>query len=370
MEDMKQRKKEEKPTSSRQIFCLSGPLHLTSVDWNNFHDRRSVAASLVQGVYILERDRQENRTDPVAHAPPWWEFFNFQLVHILVDDVDNSIFGAIYEFKFSNFNHNHSAQKSPHYVVAFRGTINKSNTRSRDLKLDFLCVRNRLHESSRFQQAMQAVESIFAVAENSRIWLTGHSLGSAISLLVGKNMTKMGYNVEAYLFNPPFLSAPVEGIKSEKLKHGIRFTSSVVKAGLAAAVKGLNHNHNKHNNHRPEKDESFSSLSGWKPYLFVNPADLISSGYIGYFEHRKKMEEIGAGKIEKIATQNSMGSLLSSSEQRDIEPLHLIPSAYLTINMRHSPNFKHAHGIHQWWDPSFFGLSELHEYNPYVLCTG
>ncbi|KAE8676179.1 GDSL esterase/lipase [Hibiscus syriacus] len=357
MEDTKHRKK-EKPTSSRQIFCLSGPLHLTSVDWNNFHDRRSVAASLVQGVYILERDRQQNHQDPLAHAPPWWDFFNFHLVRILVDDVDNSIFGAIYEYKFSHFNHNYSAQNSPHYVIAFQGTITKSNTRSRDLKLDFLCVRNRLHESSRFQLAMQTVESIFVVAGNSRIWLTGHSLGSAISLLIGKNMTKMGYNVEAYLSNSPFLSAPVEGIKNEKLKHGIHFTSSVVKAGLAVAVKGRNH--------RPDKDDPFSSLSSWKPYLFVNPADFVCSGYIGYFEHRKTMEKIGAGKIEKIATQNSMGNLLSSSEQRDFESLHLIPSAYLTINLRHSPNFKHAHGIHQWWDQFFISLSELHEYDPYV----
>lgn len=165
-------------------------------------------------------------------------------------------------------------------------------------------------------------------------------------------MTKMGYNVEAYLFNPPFLSAPVEGIKSEKLKQGIRFTSSVVKAGLAFAVKGRNLRH--------EQDDPFSSLSAWRPYLFVNPSDLICSGYIGYFEHRKKMEEIGAGKIERMATQ--IGSLLSGKS----EPLHPIPSAYLTINLPHSPDFKHAHGIHQWWDNGFIGLSELHEYRPFV----
>ncbi|TYI85532.1 hypothetical protein E1A91_D04G002600v1 [Gossypium mustelinum] len=330
---MEKQRKKEKPASSRQIFCLSGPLHLTSVDWDNFHDRRSVAASLVQGVYILERDRQENRKDPLAHAPAWWEFFNFQLFHILVDDVDNSIFGAIFQSKPCNFTYNHSSQSSPHYVIAFRGTINTSNTRSRDLKLDFLCVRNRLHESSRFQQAMQAAESLFSVYRNSSIWLTGHSLGSAISLLI-------------------------EGIKSERLKHGIRFTSSVVKAGLAFAVKGRNLRH--------EQNDPFTSLSSWRPYLFVNPSDLICSGYIGYFEHRKKMEEIGAGKIERVATQ--VGSLLSGSglQRSESEPLHLIPSAHLTINLRHSPDFKHAHGIHQWWDNGFIGLSELHEYRPFV----
>ncbi|KAF9613655.1 hypothetical protein IFM89_009543 [Coptis chinensis] len=36
--------------------------------WENAHHRRSVAASLVQGVYVLERDRLENRQGPHALA--------------------------------------------------------------------------------------------------------------------------------------------------------------------------------------------------------------------------------------------------------------------------------------------------------------
>ncbi|KAK8569607.1 hypothetical protein V6N13_046656 [Hibiscus sabdariffa] len=338
-------KKQENSASERQIFCLSGPSHLTAVDWNNFNHRRSVAASLVQGVYILERDRQQNRRDAEAHAPAWWDSFGFRLIRPLVDDVDNSIFGAIYEFKSFTSEFNRSAQNAPDYVVAFRGTINKSNTMSRDLKLDIRCVRNRLHETSRFQLAMQAVQSIIDVAGTSRIWLAGHSLGSAISLLVGKNVTKMGYSVEAYLFNPPF-SASIEMIKDGKLKDGIRITTSIVKAGLAAA-KG---------HHRsPQPDDPFMLLSKWVPNLLVNPADPICSGYIGYFEHRKKMEESRAGKFERIATLNSL--LKSNSE-----PLHLLLSANLTINSSKSPDFKRAHGIHQWWDPTFDGRSELHEY--------
>ncbi|XP_022737639.1 GDSL esterase/lipase At4g10955-like [Durio zibethinus] len=353
MEEKKLRM-QEKPASTREIFCLSGPLHLTAVDWNNFHHRRSVAASLVQGVYILERDRQQNRQGPQAHAPPWWDFFNFQLIHQLVDDVDSSIFGAIYKFNSFAFNYNHSAQSAPNYVIAFRGTINKSDSMSRDLKLDLLSIRNKLHESSRFQLAMQAVQRIVAVAGTSSIWLAGHSLGSAISLLAGKNVTKMGYGIETYLFNPPFFSVPLGIIKNEKLKHGIRFTNSIVKAGIAVAVKGCHQ--------RRQQDDPFVLLSAWKPNMFVNPADPICSGYIGYFKHRKKMEEIGAGKIERIATQNSVRSLLSGSLKSDSEPLHLLPSAYLTINLSQSPDFKRAHGIHQWWDPSFVGQIELHEY--------
>ncbi|XVF12666.1 hypothetical protein REPUB_Repub08aG0138600 [Reevesia pubescens] len=114
---------------------------------------------------------------------------------------------------------------------------------------------------------MQAVQGIVAIAGTSSIWLAGHSLGSAISLLAGKNMAKMGYRIETYLFNPPFFSVPVEIIKNEKLKHGIHFTSSIVKAGLAVAVKGRHQ--------RPQQDDPFILLSAWIPYLFVNPADPI-----------------------------------------------------------------------------------------------
>ncbi|KAE8722671.1 hypothetical protein F3Y22_tig00013773pilonHSYRG00009 [Hibiscus syriacus] len=221
---------------------------------NNFNHRRSVAASLVRGVYTLEYDRQQNRR-------------------------------AFY------FRVHHSVQNAPDYVIAIRGTINKPDTVSRDLKLDIRCVRNRLHESSRYQLAMQAVWSIIDAAGTSRIWLAGHSLGSAISLLVGKNVTKMCYSVEAYLFNPPF-SASIEIIKD-----GIRITTSLVKAGLAAA---------KGHHWSLQPDGPYMLLSKWIPYLFVNPADPIS--------------------------------------------------------LCKSPDFKRAHGIHQGWDPSFDGQSELHEY--------
>ena len=69
---------------------------------------------------------------------------------------------------------------------------------------------------------------------------------------------------------------------------GIRFTSSVVNAVLTIAIKGRHP--------KPEQDDPFTAVSSWTLYLFMNPTDLICSEYKGYFEHRKKMEEIGAGK--------------------------------------------------------------------------
>ncbi|XP_042504266.1 GDSL esterase/lipase At4g10955-like isoform X2 [Macadamia integrifolia] len=339
-------------TSERDIFSLSGPLHLTSVDWTNEHHRRSVAASLVQGVYVLERDRQLNRKGPESLAPPWWEFFHFQLLRQLVDNVDSSIFGAIYEFKPLPSNCHYSIQGAPRYVIAFRGTITKGESFTQDLKLDLLFIQNGLHGTPRFEIAMQAVRNMVAAAGALNIWLAGHSLGSAIAMLAGKTMAKTGVFLQAFLFNPPFVSAPIERIKDKKVKHGIRMANSFITAGLTFAIKG--------HHQCSASEDPFVILSAWVPCLFVNPADHICSEYVGYFEHRKKMEEIGAGGIEKLATRNSIGGLLLG--KKESEPLHLLPSANLTVNLSPSPDFKRAHGIHQWWIPDLLLQCKLYQY--------
>ncbi|CAI0541798.1 unnamed protein product [Linum tenue] len=349
--------------SKREVFDISGPLHLTQIDWTNLDHRRSVAASLVQGVCVLERDRQQKRYGPEAQATPWWTFFNFQLVNLLLDDNDKSIFGAIFEYKKptttttaipdpppdgGNKNRQISGalvppgfhQHAPIYTIAFRGTLNKRDSISRDIELDLLCIRHKLHKSSRFRVAVQAVHDLIAIVGSDNLWLAGHSLGSAIAILAGKKLAKGGTFIETYLFNPPFLSAPIERINNKTLKQGIRFTSGVVKAGLAATTETQDR--------KTRKESEFAVLATWMPYMFLNPSDHICAGYIGYFEHRRRMEERGAGKIERIALSNSVAGLLSGSYS---EPLHLVPSAYLTVNSSNLASFKKAHGIHQWWNP-------------------
>ncbi|XP_016460324.1 GDSL esterase/lipase At4g10955-like [Nicotiana tabacum] len=349
--------------SEREIFSLSGPLYLTAIDWRNTDHRRSVAASLVQSVYVLERDRQQNRLGPKALAPPWWEFFHFRLIQVSVDNEDQSYFGAIFEYKYPNSHFNYSYysihgqnQNPPKYVIAFRGTIAKKDSRSQDYKLDFKVIRNNLHNSSRFHIALQTVQSIVQNYGASDIWLAGHSLGSAIALTIGRDMVlKMGSHLETYLFNPPFASLPIEKIKNEKLKHGIRFAHSVVKAGLVAAVKS-------HRPDSPHKSDQFTVLSAWVPYLFVNPSDPICSEYVGYFEHREKMGAIGAGEIERIATQNSIRSIISTAIGKESEPSHLLPSAFVTVNLSPPPDFKRAHGIYQWWKPDLQCNCKLYQF--------
>ncbi|XP_076885168.1 GDSL esterase/lipase At4g10955-like isoform X2 [Bidens hawaiensis] len=308
--------------SERDVFEISGPLHLTSIDWTDVDHRRSVAACMVQGVYIMQRDRQENRQGANALAPPWWQFFNFDVQSLLIDDADSSIFGAI-----------------------FRGTVTKGDAFSRDLQLDLHFVRNVLHQSSRSETAIQAVRSVVA-SGSQNIWLTGHSLGAAIALLTGKTMAKNAVYLESHIFNPPYVSPPIENIKNKKVKHGIRIASSFVTAGLAVAVKAKK----THQQRNIALENSFSKLASWVPCLYVNPRDHICSEYIGYFQHRRKMEGIGAGGVERLAAQHSIAGLFMDAIGKEShEPLHLLPSANVTVNLSPARDLKEAHGVHQWW---------------------
>ncbi|PPS02987.1 hypothetical protein GOBAR_AA17669 [Gossypium barbadense] len=157
--------------SGIEYFNRCGPKYLSNIDWNNAHHRRSVSASLVEGVYMLEEDRQARRGGFQCVAPPWWEFFNFKVVNALVDDNDKSIFGATFEYKPSAYSYHRSMDRSPRYLIAFE------------------------------------------------VWLTGHSLGAAMAMLAGKNMAKRGNFLEAFLFNPPYVSPPVERIKNKRVRH-------------------------------------------------------------------------------------------------------------------------------------------------------
>lgn len=60
--------------------------------------KRMAMASLVKAVYMLELDRQENRTQENALAPSWWMPLKYKLTHKLIDKRDGSIFGAIFEW--------------------------------------------------------------------------------------------------------------------------------------------------------------------------------------------------------------------------------------------------------------------------------
>ncbi|KAK2425872.1 GDSL esterase/lipase [Trifolium repens] len=319
------------------------------------YHRKSIAASLVQGVYVLEKDRQEHRTGPNSLAFPWWTSFHFRLIEQLYDGT--SIFGAVFEYNPPPSIGNNPYNTGPRYVIAFRGTIKKLASIFRDMKLNLQTAIQGLHRTSRSKIATETVRKMVerVGGNGSNIWLAGHSLGSCIALHAGKTMAKSGIFIESFLFNPPFLSPPINQIiNCEGMKHGIRIIGSILTSATVAIAVNLDM--------QSSDLTSFATMSDWIPSLFVNPSDGICSEYVSYFEHRRKMEEIGAGSIGKIATQNSVVSLMMSAFGKESEPLHLIPSAILIKNLTPRQSFKEDHGIQQWWKLDSHLESKFYKY--------
>ncbi|CAD5332538.1 unnamed protein product [Arabidopsis thaliana] len=335
---------EEKASKDTDTFNIFGPFHLTSIDWNNQYHRTSVASSLVNGVYTLEGDRLEEREGSEALAKPWWEFFHFTLLETLIDD-DSSIYGAIFEYQLYHLYQNTPHVKVPRYVIAFRGTVLKGKTWKFDLKLDLKCIFNTLHQGGRSMYAINVIRRMVDKHNHSAIWLAGHSLGAALVLLAGKTMRISGFLLESYIFNPPISSIPLEQLPGGDIIKGLfQITKSVVKATVAMALTDLQ---------VPKDDPKTAS---WIPYLYVNPADPICAGYIDYFRHKTFMSEIGASHIERIGARKSVRSLLVgrrgklSPSDLSSEPLHLLPSADMTVNKNKPTKSTTAHGLHQWWE--------------------
>ncbi|XP_039169228.1 GDSL esterase/lipase At4g10955-like [Eucalyptus grandis] len=314
--------------------------------WKNADHVRSVIASLVKGAYVLERDRGGKREGSQALAPPWWETFGFQLERTLEDEADPSIFGAIFKYEPPPSSSNYSAD-GPHFVVAFRGTLIEEES-FLDIKLDIQFIRNKLHFSSRCKTAVQAVEHLVAAGNSKVVWLAGHSLGSAIGMQVGKDMAKKGVYLESLLFNPPYPSVPTDKRTRHLTKSGFRAVGALVTQSPEQ---------------REQSASSYAALSPWVPQLFVNKGDFVCSGYIGYFKYRKWMRKYGLEDFANFASQYSVRSMLFRSENgAQVEPLHLIPSANLTINFSNqSECFLSAHHLSKWWGQDLELESEVYK---------
>ncbi|KAI3965380.1 hypothetical protein MKX01_042861 [Papaver californicum] len=327
-------------------FKLSGPSHLTMVNWQDESYRRSIIASLVKGVYVLKSDHRQHRQGTCeALAPPWWESFNFKLLRILTDDGDCSIFGAVYEYI-------PESKGAPKYVVAFRGTMVKEDSCVGDMKLNINILFNTLHRRSRFVKAMQAVENMVSEKGASNIWLAGYSLGAAIAMLAGKTIAKEGIFLESYLYNPPFIAAPIELIKSRRVRRGLLVACTVVTAGLTVVLQSKKQ--------RQQSEDLFRTLSPWVPNLFVNSSDYICSEYIAHFEHREKMRSVGVGALANLATRYSWQGLFMNAvgkEHWPEEKSHLIPSACVTTS-----SDPQSHRLSQWFTDDSVSVPKVYLY--------
>ncbi|WVY91676.1 hypothetical protein V8G54_037190 [Vigna mungo] len=183
--------------------------HINSC-WKDADYKRMAMASLVKAVYMLELDRQENRTQENALAPSWWMPLKYKLTHKLIDKRDGSIFGAIFEWDRSAALSDFIPIRpngAPKAVLALRGTLLRSHTGRRDIEDDIrFAAWESLKGSFRFKETLEALRSVSDMHGRRNVCIAGHSLGAGFGLQVGKELAKEGINVEAHLFNPPSVS--------------------------------------------------------------------------------------------------------------------------------------------------------------------
>ncbi|XP_055807054.1 GDSL esterase/lipase At4g10955-like [Solanum dulcamara] len=297
--------------------------------WKNANYKRTVVACFVQAVYLLEIDRQENRTEENAFAPKWLIPFKYKLVDTLNDERDGSIFGAILEWDRSAALSDFVLIRlsgAPRSVVALRGTLLKSQTMRRDIEddLHFLAWES-LKGSVRFNAALNALKSIATKYGSNNVCIVGHSLGAGFALQVGKALAKEGIHVEAHLFNPPSVSLAIS-LRNIGGKAG--FAWKRLKSMLPS-------NPDTQTSYEESDTQSFRiGLKQWVPHLYLNNSDYICCSYIDQEKNGLQDNNHEADK-ENIKPRNGQQVVAAAN-------------LFLSSN-KGKHKFVEAHGLEQWW---------------------
>lgn len=313
-------------------FHVSGPRNLSSPNWRDIINsswkdgnyKRTVMACFIQAAYLLELDRQENRTAENALAPKWWLPFKYKLTQTLVDERDGSIFGAILEWDRSAALADFifiRPSGAPKAVLALRGTLLKSVTIRRDLTDDlrFLAWES-LKGSVRFKVAFDALKSIADKYGSGNVCVVGHSLGAGFALQIGKALAKEGIYVEAHLFNPPSVSLAMSLRNlGEKAVFGWKRFRSMLPSG--SEIQSVSDNQN---------TAASAALKRWVPHLYVNNSDYVCCYYA---DPTGNGETNNSGSKENVAPVNNAASV----------------AAKLFVLSKGNQKFLDAHRLEQWW---------------------
>lgn len=313
-------------------FHVSGPRNVSSPNWReiiksswkNGNYKRTVIACFIQAVYLLELDRQDNKTEENALAPKWWIPFKYKLSQTLIDERDGSIYGAILEWDRSAALADFILIRpsgAPRAVLVLRGTLLKSQTIRRDIQDDlrFLAWES-LKGSVRFSGALEALKMIADKYGGGNVCVAGHSLGAGFALQVGKALAKQGIFVETHLFNPPSVSLAMS-LKNIGEKAG--FAWKRLKSMLPSSNETADTGEIGANAHTPS-----SGLKNWVPHLYVNNSDYICCYYT---------DPAGAEGNQEVENKENVG------------PKNGQAAAKLFVLSKGKQKFLEAHGLEQWW---------------------
>ncbi|XP_026384985.1 GDSL esterase/lipase At4g10955-like [Papaver somniferum] len=315
-------------------FHVSGPTNLPRPSWRDIfissrwkteNHKRSVLACFVQAVYLLELDRQENRTPETALAPNWWKPFKYKLSQTLIDERDGSIFGAVLEWD------GFAATKpsgAPRVVLALRGTLLKRPTILRDIIDDLrLLAWESLEGSVRFSRALDVLKSSVDLFGSCNVCFAGHSLGAGFGFQVGKALlVKQGVSVDTYLFNPPSVSLAMT-LRKIIVKAGFVWKSFKWMFPFSGEAQ---------TNDGPSRDPGIRGLKTWKnimkwvPRVYVNNNDYVCCYYTD-----PEMKDNGAS--------NSAGKENADSTRAKVA------AAKIYVVSKGKQKISEAHGLEQWW---------------------
>ncbi|CAA6665280.1 unnamed protein product [Spirodela intermedia] len=317
-------------------FRVCGPRNLSPPNWRDIFNsswkdpkyKRMAIACFIQGVYLMELDRQEKKkraaavaAEAVAEevgggsagelAPRWWRPFKYKLAETLVDERDGSIYGAVLEWDRA-------------------AALSDGATIRRDLEDDlrFLAWES-LRGSARFGGALHAVAAAAERHGGAAVCVAGHSLGAALAL-------------QCHLFNPPSISMAASfksfGEKAAAAWKRLRGGDDGDGDGAAAAAAA------------GEGDAAAAAKkekNRWAPHLYVNNSDYICCYYYAdrpsvageeQEEEEEEKDESGGGGV------GGVGGAAGGRKEG------AAAAAKLFVAAKKGPQkFLEAHGLQQWW---------------------
>ncbi|KAF0902969.1 hypothetical protein E2562_022608 [Oryza meyeriana var. granulata] len=339
------------PAASQFDFHVYGPRSLSPPtwrdllrsSWKNANYRRMVIACFIQGVYLLELDRQEKRDERTGLAPQWWRPFKYRLAQVLVDERDGSVYGAVLEWDRQAALSDYIPFRptcAPAAVVALRGTLLRTPTFRRDVTDDLRFLAwDSLKGSVRFAGALGALRAAAARFSAGSVCIGGHSLGAGFALQVGKALAKEGVFVECHVFNPPSVSlamslkgfAESAGELWGRVRSWIPYVGSSQAAPVADAGAGGG-----------ESEEAKASLARegmgkWLLHLYINTNDYICCYYNDAAGGTATVAAGGGSASGKAAVRGSGAGAGRAGVAR------------MLVAAKGPTKFLDAHGLQQWW---------------------
>ncbi|KAH9319106.1 hypothetical protein KI387_020875 [Taxus chinensis] len=342
---------------------VTGLSHLVDPNWEDQTDRRCIAAVLVEVVY--QHQINDKRVDQWSTLLP----FKVKEEIIIKDEQGKSIvIGVIFGWVGRSKLASGCAGKPPSEVVAFRGTLWKSEFRWGDFCEDVNVALARMDSLSRVGMALKYLRRSIQRHGSHNIWIVGHSLGASIALAAVRNLSREEREkLEAHLFNPPFISPRLPELKFfeivGRLLSTIRNGSlSLPFPRLEGIYKGIQGACDvvalrmglQDDNRLLELYGEFIAVGNWIPNLYVNKKDLVCSTYIKYLEAWKGIYTHNSDLVHE-----TMKHLFCFEVANKRTPWHMVPSAKLFVAITDN---KH-HSLCQWWLKDL-QIQSIHDYVP------